>query len=74
MAVIINSYVHEVSGPPRDLTEPTQGIRCLGHAQVPGHPGGIFCRSQVPPPPPQIMGEALDGGVGGGVLSSTLPL
>ena len=50
-----------------------QGIQCLGQVQVSGYSGGIWCRSQGPPTPTQVLRAASYGGVGGRVLWRTLP-
>ena len=39
---------------------------------MPRHPGGIRCGAQVSPPPPQVLVEASDGGVGGRLLRITI--
>ena len=66
-------YVHDGGGTSRDLSAPAPGVRRLGQVQVPGDPGEIWRGSQGPPPPPQVLGEAPDGGAGGEVLGITLP-
>ena len=65
--------VHEVGGPPRYLPVSAQGIRHIGQVQVPGYPRGIWCESQGPPPPPQVLEEATYDGTGRRVLWGTLP-
>ena len=65
-------YSHKGSGTPHNIPESAQGIRCLGQVQVPENNEGIWHGSQVPPTPPQILGEAPYVGAGGGVLWSTL--
>ena len=37
------------------------------------HPGGIWRGDQGPPPPPQVLGAAEDGGIGGRLIWRTLP-
>ena len=49
---------------------PTQ---CLGQVQVHAYPRGVWCGSQGPSPPPNLLEEVEDGGAGGRVLHSTLP-
>ena len=40
---------------------------------MPGDPGVIWCGSQGPLPPPQVLGESPDGGKVSRVLQRTLP-
>ena len=39
---------------------------------MPGYPGRVWRGSQVPSPPPTVLGEFEDGGNGEGVIQCTL--